>query len=99
MDKHWKRCVLRAWHDQYQSPCRYEDSCTHRFDSSTEKRIPHEKANCSRSRVTEFLYSNTIGKLCPDTKAVFLIPYELFAYGGAGVKGIGIEIYVKCLIL
>ena len=47
----------------------------------------------------EFLYSNTIGKLCPDTKAVFLIPYELFAYGGAGVKGIGIEIYVKCLIL
>ena len=42
--------------------------------------------------MTEFLYSNTIGKLCPDTKAVFLIPYELFAYGGAGVKGIEVKI-------
>ena len=38
------------------------------------------KADYSSQGISEFLFL-AIGKLCPDTRAVFLFPYGLFAYG------------------
>ena len=39
MDKHWKRCVMWAWNDHYQSPCGNEENRTHRLYCSTRIRI------------------------------------------------------------
>lgn len=52
MDKHWKRCVLRAWNDQYESPCGNEEDRTHRLTALQGTRILLKKWIIARE--TEF---------------------------------------------
>lgn len=52
MDKHWKRCVLRAWKDQYESPCGNEEDRTHRLTALQGKTDTSEKVDyCKVDRV------------------------------------------------
>lgn len=54
MDKHWKRCVLWAWNDQYESPCGNEENRTHRLNCSARNTDTSEKVDyCKVDRVSK----------------------------------------------
>ena len=74
MDKHWKRCVLRAWNDQYESPCGNEEDRTHRLTALQGTRILLKKWIIARE--TEFQNFILIGKLCPDTGSRCFSPMD-----------------------
>ena len=54
MDKHWKRCALWAWNDQYESPCGNEENRTHRLNCSARNTDTSEKVDyCKADRVSK----------------------------------------------
>ena len=73
MDKHWKRCVLWAWNDQYESPCGNEENRTHRLTALQGIRILLKKWIIASGQSFKI---NSIGKLCPDAESHCFSPMD-----------------------